>query len=153
MVNVSKDIVNTSEVRASALPNFLLLGSAIFLDVIGSSILLSLLLSYLIIGFFAAGWAMPLKSNVYIYKKLKRIFGKGYFEPSLPVRFSSKIGFSITLIALFLNIANSYSIIFIVLCFIASSLNAFTGYCIACKLYPRYRLFVHYFSTSRWGRN
>lgn len=96
MVNVSKDIVNTSEVRASALLNFLLLGTAIFLDVIDSSILFSLLLSYLIIGFLAAGWAMPLKSNVYIYKKLKRIFGKGYFEPSLPVRFSSKIGFAIT---------------------------------------------------------
>jgi hypothetical protein len=33
--------------------------------------------------------------------------------------------------------------IFMFLCFIASALNAFSGICIACKLYPRFTLLKH----------
>jgi hypothetical protein len=149
MENVSKDRANTSEVRASALLNFILLGTSIYLSLRGNSILLSVLLFYLVLGFARAGWAKPMISNTYIIKKLKRFFGEGISEPALPVRFSAKIGFSLTLVALVLNIIDSYSIIFILLCFIASALNAFTGICIACKLYPRYNLIKHRLSILK----
>jgi hypothetical protein len=149
MENVSKEIVNTSEVRAGAFLNFILLGTSIYLSVTGNSILLSVLLFYIVLGFARAGWSKPMISNTYIIKKLKRFFGEGISESSLPVRFSSKIGFSLTLVALVLNIINSYAIIFIMLCFIASALNAFTGFCIACKLYPRYNLIKHHLSIFK----
>lgn len=134
--------------RASALLNFILLGTSIYLSLTDSSILLSLILFYLVLGFARAGWGKPMKSNLLLIKKLKRIFGEGVSEPALPVRFSAKIGFSLTLVALVLNIIDSYSIIFILLCFIASALNAFTGICIACKLYPRYNIYKHYISLK-----
>ena len=153
MENFSKENVNTSEVRASALLNFILLGTSIYLSVTGNYILLSLLLFYIVLGFARAGWAKPMISNIYIIKKLKRFFGDGISEASLPVRFSSKIGFSLTLLALVLNIIKSYSIIFITLCFIASALNAFTGFCIACKLYPRYKLIKHHLSILNMKRS
>ena len=153
MENFSKENVNTSEVRASALLNFILLGTSIYLSVKGNSILLSVLLFYIVLGFARAGWAKPMKSNILLIKKLKRIFGEGVSESALPVRFSSKIGFSLTLLALVLNILNIYAIIFIMLCFIASALNAFTGFCIACKLYPRYKLIKHHLSILNMKRN
>lgn len=149
MENVSKEIVNTSEVRAGAFLNFILLGTSIYLSVTGNSILLSVLLFYIVLGFARAGWVKPMKSNIILIKKLKRIFGEGVAEPALPVRFSAKIGFSLTLVALVLNIIDSYAIIFIMLCFIASALNAFTGFCIACKLYPRYNLIKHNLSIFK----
>jgi hypothetical protein len=148
MENVSKERVNTSEVRASALFNFILLGTSVYLSVTGNSILLSLILAYLVLGFARAGWAKPMISNTFIIKKLKRFFGEGISESYLPVRFSSKIGFALTLVGLVLNIINSYAIIFILLCFIASALNAFTGFCIACKLYPRYIIYKHYIALK-----
>jgi hypothetical protein len=149
MENVSKERVNTSEVRASVLFNFILLGTSIYLSLTANSILLSVLLFYLVLGFARAGWAKPIISNTYIIKKLKRFFGEGISESSLPVRFSSKIGFALTLVGLVLNIINSYAIIFLMLCFIASALNAFSGICLACKLYPRYSLIKHHLSIFK----
>jgi hypothetical protein len=135
--------VNTSEVRAGALYNFILLGLALYLGVSKQSTLLAIILIYLVLSFYNSARGKPLNINSIINKKLKVVFGVGESEPSLPVRFSAKIGFILTFVSLLTISLGNTSIIFIFLCFIASSLNAFTGICIACKLYPRFTLLKH----------
>lgn len=135
--------VNTSEVRAGALTNFLILGLALCLAVSKQLIPLILILVYLVLSFYTSSLGKPLRINRVINIKLKVIFGEGESEPSLPVRFSAKIGLALTLISLLTVSLGNTSIIFISLCFLASALNAFTGVCIACKLYPRFQLVKH----------
>ena len=135
--------VNTSEVRASALYNFFLLALALYLAFSKQSTLLVIILIYLVLSFYRSARGNPLSINVIINKKLKVVFGEGETEPSLPVRFSAKIGFILTFISLLTISLGSTSIIFIIMCLIASALNAFTGICIACKLYPRFTLLKH----------
>lgn len=135
--------VNTSEVRAGALYNFILLALALYLGVSKQSTLLAIILIYLVLSFYNSARGKPLNINSIINKKLKVVFGVGESEPSLPVRFSAKIGFILTFVSLLtINLGNT-SMIFIFLCFIASALNAFSGICIACKLYPRFTLLKH----------
>jgi hypothetical protein len=135
--------VNTSEVRAGALYNFILLALALYLGVSKQSTLLAIILIYLVLSFYNSARGKPLNINSIINKKLKVVFGVGESEPSLPVRFSAKIGFILTFVSLLtINLGNT-SMIFMFLCFIASALNAFSGICIACKLYPRFTLLKH----------
>ena len=135
--------VNTSEVRAGALYNFILLALALYLGVSKQSTLLVIILIYLVLSFYTSARGKPLNINSIINKKLKVVFGVGESEPSLPVRFSAKIGFILTFVSLLTISLGNTSIIFIFLCLIASALNAFTGICIACKLYPRFTLLKH----------
>ncbi len=135
--------VNTSEVRAGALYNFILLVLALYLGVSKQSTLLAIILIYLVLSFYTSARGKPLSINTIVNKKLKVAFGEGESEPSLPVRFSAKIGFILTFVSLLTISLGNTSIIFIILCLIASALNAFTGICIACKLYPRFTLLKH----------
>jgi hypothetical protein len=135
--------VNTSEVRAGALYNFILLVLALYLGVSKQSTLLAIILIYLVLSFYTSARGKPLSINTIVNKKLKVAFGEGESEPSLPVRFSAKIGIILTFVSLLTISLGNTSIIFIILCLIASALNAFTGICIACKLYPRFTLLKH----------
>ena len=133
-------MVNSSAVRAGALVNFTLLSLALLASIYHYKLIAGALLFYQVVSFFNTAWRRPLFTSRLLNNKLSNIFGAGVTEHPLPVKFASKIGFILTLIA-FLSIGiTSISILFVSLCLVASALNAFTGLCIACKIYPRFTL-------------
>ena len=135
--------VQPEEVRASALLNFLLLNLAMGLFMVGLDLVLFLVLIYITLSFARVAWFKPLLLNRIVVRKVKKLFSKGEAESLLPVRFSAKIGFILSFFALLTSSLGYTPLVFISLCLLASALNAFTGICIACKLYPRYMLLKH----------
>lgn len=133
-------MVNSSAVRAGALVTFTLLSLVLLASLYHYKLIAGVLLFYQVVSFYSTAWRRPLFTSRLLNDKLGSVFGAGLPEHPLPVKFASKIGFILTLIA-FLSIGiPSMSILFVSLCLVASALNAFTGLCIACKIYPRFTL-------------
>lgn len=76
---------------------------------------------------------------------LVRLFKQGHGEHPKPVRFSQEVGLLFVLPALVLMVlgATIVPLVLLLACLLASSLNAFAGICIACRLYPRLTLLKH----------
>ena len=134
------NMVNSSAVRAGALINLTLLSLALLASLYHYKLIAGALLSYQVISFYSTAWCKPLFTSRLLNAKLRSIFGIGVLEHPLPFKFASKIGFILTIIVLLSLGSPTISIIFVSLCLVASALNAFTGLCIACKIYPRFTL-------------
>jgi len=132
--------VNSSRVRGSALINFIVLGATLAFALSQKDKVVMLLMSYQLLTFYRAAWGEPLKVTKWFCERIAVLFGPGISESSLPVKFSAKIGFFLSLMALLASWLEPLNLVFILLCFVASALNAFTGICIACKLYPRVQI-------------
>ena len=132
--------INTSQVRGGALLTFLILLLALIFAVFDWKEAFGLTMTYQVVSFFTSAWRKPIGLNKRIGSIFAPLFGIGEIESTLPVKFSAKIGFFLTSIAL-LTMGNiKISLVFVACCFVASALNAFSGFCIACKIYPRYIL-------------
>lgn len=132
--------INTSQVRGGALLTFLILLLAIIFAALDWKEAFGLTMAYQVVSFYTSAWGKPLGLNKRIGTIFAPLFGIGEYESTLPIKFSAKIGFFLTSIAL-VSMGNiNISLMFTACCFVASALNAFSGFCIACKIYPRYIL-------------
>ena len=142
-------LIDSRLVRSNALITTTLLAASLILPRFIAVILLAFQSLVFLTGVFA-----PKKSPYPKISKalsLPKLFKKGEGEHPKPVRFSQQVGLLFILPAFFLFAFGSSSGLVLVgvlltgLCQFASSINAFAGICLACKIYPRLTLLRHRF--------
>jgi len=136
--------VDVRIVRASALLTLLITLIAGLALLTGRSTLAVILLAVQVIAFSLGIWRLPAQpwSRIARLTGLFRVFPTGPAEHALPVRFSQQVGLLCVLPALIAALAgwSVVAIVFALACAGASALNAFANICLACRVYPTWRL-------------
>lgn len=130
-------------VRSNAMLTTLILFLALITSRPVSIVILFIQTVVFILGIFAP--SRNLYSKISKKFSLIRLFKQGHGEHPRPVRFSQQVGLLFVLPAFSLMAFNyrPASSVLLLACLIASSLNAFAGICIACRLYPRLAILRH----------
>jgi len=136
--------VDVRIVRGSALLTFLVTLLAGVALLTGQPTAAVILLAAQVIAFSLGIWRLPAQpwSRLARLTGLYRVFPAGPAEHRLPVRFSQQVGLLCVAPALIATVVGwvPVAVVFTLACAGAAALNAFANLCLACRIYPAWRL-------------